>query len=212
LKEAELRKYFSQEWPELPSDTVERCVAYYSLVLQENEIQNLTRLVEPRKFWEGFILDVRALLESGLVTFPAMDLGSGAGVPGLLAAIIMPSNWLLVDSEAAKARFIATAAKTLGVEAQVFGERGESVLKRTAVESVVCKAVGPVGRIYSWIECCSTWNSLVLLKGPSWEEEWKEFSATSKQLKLAKTYRYRVGETNERVIVRLERVPRGTSR
>jgi 16S rRNA (guanine527-N7)-methyltransferase len=205
-----LRQLILAGWKELPEPALNRVLRFYECILEENRVQNLTRLVEAEQFWNGFVQDVKALFESKLVAFPAMDLGSGAGVPGLLAAAISDEPWILVDSEKSKARFMEKTAKALGVRARVYGERGEDVLKKASVQSIVCKAVGPVGRIYGWLRACSTWNNLVLLKGPAWDSEWTEFSAGCRELVIAARHDYVVAGV-QRVIVRLNRVPRGTS-
>src|SRR5271156_4525490 len=93
----EFRKLLKEAWPELSVVQEERVVRFYRLLLAENEIQNLTRLTSPKDFVEGHVLDVKALLKSGLLSFPAMDLGSGCGVPGLLAAAVSENAWVLAE-------------------------------------------------------------------------------------------------------------------
>jgi 16S rRNA (guanine527-N7)-methyltransferase len=185
-------------------------LAFYELLSKENEVQNLTRLIGPSDFIEGHLLDTLELIRSGLVDFPAMDLGSGGGVPGLLAAVIRPDHWVLVESEKRKAEFLARAVSTLKLEERVSvaGIRAEDYLKQSAVESIVARAVGPVDRIYGWIRKCSTWNTLVLLKGPSWEEEWARFQASKfkSEIAIEAIHSYEVGPDNKkRMIVRLTR-------
>jgi 16S rRNA G527 N7-methylase RsmG len=99
----------------------------------------------------------------------------------------------------------------------VFSGRAEKFLSdvapKKAVKSVVARAVGPISRIYTWIRPCSTWNNLVLLKGPRWEEEWAEIQGGryKNELKWVDSYKYTVGaEKKQRIIVKIERVPRGT--
>jgi 16S rRNA (guanine527-N7)-methyltransferase len=212
----ELENLVSSVWPELSPSQKRGVVRFYELLLAENEVQNLTRLISPKDFLEGHLLDVKELLVSGLVKYPAMDLGSGGGVPGLLAAVIQGESWVLADSEGRKATFLMAAAEKLGLaNVQVFSGRGEEFLKRGSVGSVVARAVGSVEKIYAWLRPCSTWNNLVLLKGPGWDAEWKTFQESKhrKELKVANEYAYRVGEPAKSLrIVRVERVnvPRGT--
>jgi 16S rRNA (guanine527-N7)-methyltransferase len=204
-------------WPELSSAQQKKVAEFYQLVVAENEIQNLTRLISPQDFVAGHVLDVKELLASGLLQYPAMDLGSGGGVPGLLAAAILEETelakpWVLVDSEGRKAEFLRKSVELLGLsQVQVFGKRAEDVLKTISVDSIVARAVGPVERIFAWIQNCSTWNTLVLLKGPGWDEEWKSFqqSAHRKKLEIAGDHFYEVGaEKKRRRIVKLRRVKR----
>jgi 16S rRNA (guanine527-N7)-methyltransferase len=193
----------------LSSEQRERVVRFREEVLRENEVQNLTRILSPRDFYEGHVVDVLELRKFG-IAFPALDLGAGVGVPGLLSAVIYgEEGWISCDSEQKKAEFVSRMADFFELKGfRAVSGRAEDFLAKDRVETVVSRAVGPVSRIYGWIGACSTWNSLVLLKGPRWEEEWAEFQKTSqrKRLKIHSEQRYTVGpEAKRRVIVRLDR-------
>jgi 16S rRNA (guanine527-N7)-methyltransferase len=210
-----LEKILVSEFSQFSEDQRKGIQTFYTELVRENAVQNLTRLIEPRDFVDGHLIDAVQLLESGFLRYPAMDLGSGGGIPGLLCAVLSPAQWFLVDSEKKKAEFLEKAAVQLQLsQVRCFGERAEGVLAKERVQSVVARAVGKITKIYGWLRPCSTWNTLVLLKGPAWEEEWKEFLATSwkNELKIANETAYTVGaEQKKRKIVLLERVPRGTS-
>lgn len=212
----EFRERLAAGWPDLSEEVLNRICRYYEMVLTENEIQNLTRLTSPKDFFEGHAIDVQELLKAEMVDYPAIDLGSGAGVPGLLAGIVSCEPWILIESEKKKAEFLSRATKELELShVEVRGLRVEDYLKTKSCRSIVVRAVGPIDRIYTWIEKCSTWNNLVLLKGPKWEEEWAAFQKTSagKCLKLVKTHEYEVGsDKKRRKIIKLVRVPRGTKK
>jgi 16S rRNA (guanine(527)-N(7))-methyltransferase RsmG len=206
----ELQNLLAANWPELGAERAEKVLAFYELVLEENKVQNLTRLVTPSDFYYGHIVDVKELLSSSILTFPAMDLGSGCGVPGLLAAVIREDQWVLADSEGRKADFLRRAVTNLGVDGRVrvFSGRAEEYLRINSVDTVVARAVGTAERIFSWIGICSTWNKLVLLKGPGWEEEWNNFNQSRyrNKLRIGRVQKYHVGpEAKTRIIVELER-------
>ena len=210
----ELNRRIRSGQADFSPDIRAKIVDFYRLLAEENSRQNLTRLITPTEFYDGHLLDVCALFRSGLVRFPAMDLGSGGGVPGLLAACIRPDLWILVDSESRKAEFLSRAADMLRLSnVRVMAGRAERALGDVRVESIVARAVGTVEKIYGWIRPCSTWNNLILLKGPGWNTEWESFLRTKyrRELKVGGIYEYHVGpEKKYRVIVRLDRVPRGT--
>lgn len=203
-------------WPELSQLQRDRLVRFRHRVVLESQRQNLTRLLSPLEFYEGHIEDCRALLESGWISKKMMDLGSGAGVPGLaLAALDDSKSWILAESEGRKAAFLRDCISELNLDKSVlaFAGRGEAFLQRHSVDSIVVRAVGPVSRIHQWIRNCSTWNNLLLFKGPNWESEWHEFQEgpTRAELQLLEMKRYEVGsEKKQRVLVRLKNVPRGT--
>jgi 16S rRNA (guanine527-N7)-methyltransferase len=210
MSQIEFQDRLKLTWPTLSSVQFDKISQFYQLVITENEVQNLTRLISPSDFLSGHVLDVIELQRSGLVDYPAMDLGSGPGVPGLLSAIVDGKPWILTDSEGRKSAFLSAAAQKIGLlNVQVFGKRAEDVLKTSPVQSVVARAVGPVGRIFTWIERCSTWNSLILLKGPGWEAEWEAFQQETKKKKLqiVADHFYEVGEDKkQRHIIKLKRI------
>lgn len=201
----------------LSPESIQKVSQFYELLLRENEVQNLTRLISVQDFVEGHLVDVLELMKSGFLTHQAaIDLGSGGGVPGLLSALLDEKNWILVEAEKRKAEFLKAASEhlLLGEKVKVFPERIEEFLSHQQDKCpIVARAVGPVDRIYAWIRNCSTWNTLVLLKGPSWEMEWSKFQQTRyrKELIWTRTYDYTVGVDKKiRKIVELKRVPRGT--
>jgi len=190
-------------------------------VVEENERQNLTRLLEPEDFFRGHVVDVlelrrfRERLPEGPA--PAVDLGTGAGVPGLLsAALYQDESWTLVDSEIRKAEYLKRTVERLGLggRVKVLHGRVETLKGRLQAPVVVSRAVGSVEKLYSWLEGCSTWNSLILLKGPKWEEEWSGFlvSRWRQRLSPGESLEYSVGGQIKRLIIQLHRVPRGTSK
>ena len=206
----------AQEWPELPDLSRKRIVEFRRRVVEENGKQNLTRLLSPQDFYEGHVLDVREFLKSGWCEGYLMDLGSGAGVPGLLSAILSDSHWVLADSEASKAAFLSQVVQEFDLADRVvaFPGRGELLPANVGrADTIVARAVGPITRIYGWFRDCSTWNTMILFKGRGWDAEWADFGVTKyrSELMIVDQHTYRVGtEQKERVIVRLGRVPRGT--
>ena len=198
----------------------EKLVLYRELVLKENEAQNLTRLLSPRDFFEGHMVDCIELVKSGLLDHRMLDLGSGVGVPGVPCAILEPhTDWVLCESEGRKADFLTQTGGALGLlNVRVFRGRAENWLATNSRDTIIARAVGPVGRIFGWIGKCSTWNNLLLLKGKGWEQEWvaSQIEGIGENLRKDSEYSYKGGEEDKRrVIVKLGRkaqnnVPRRT--
>ncbi len=192
---------------------IARLVAFREEVLKENAIQNLTRQLSPKDFYEGHVLDVVHLERSGLLELPALDLGAGMGVPGILHALIYTPKgavtWISSDSEGKKADFMQRMIELFTLEGvSATSVRGEEILDTHPVSTLVARAVGPVSRIYGWFRTRSTWNTLILLKGPKWDEEWAEFerSPHKGRLILDKTYEYVSGMSEKKLkIVSLRR-------
>ena len=192
-------------------DAINLLVSFRSRVCLENQVQNLTRILAPEEFYLGHVVDALALHESGFLGSRNFDLGSGAGVPGLPSACLDRGVlWVLNDSERKKADFIDRTARELGLKhVTAQAGRAEDILPNQPDIRVISRAVGPVLRIFNWIEKCSTWNTLVLLKGPSWPDEWSEFQKSGKRNKLsiAGQFEYSIEgpESKQRRLVLLRR-------
>ncbi len=207
----EIRELLSR-WPGLSEGQVSRLQAYYEAVLVENDLQNLTRITSPVDFYEEHLGDVRILAEGLYFRGGVLDLGSGGGLPGLPLAIVRPDlQIVLSDSEKKKADFLQRAIDALEIDnATAVGERGEVILRKNPeIHTIISRAVGPISRIYAWIENCSTWNTLVLLKGPSWNAEWDSFESKKarKALRVIETIDYEVGNVikKQRKLIVLQR-------
>ncbi len=189
----------------------EKLVEFRDMVCAENEVQNLTRITEPGLFAEEHIRDSFELLKTGWLHGKVVDLGTGGGFPGIPCAILDPAqSWLLMDAERNKIDFVKRAIEGLELaHVEAVHGRAEDLLRFGNYEFVVSRAVGPIERIYNWIAKCSTWNNLVLMKGPKWDEEWLAFQKTphGKKLLLREEARYEVGpEKKKRKLVWLSRV------
>lgn len=88
----------------------------YNLVLEGNKNQNLTRITDPPDFWEKHLWDsLRGVqLAWELSDLQVIDIGTGAGFPGLPVAIAQP-NWQLslLDSTTKKTNFLRNTVETL---------------------------------------------------------------------------------------------------
>jgi len=113
----------------LSAEQVAQFAAYEALLLEWNERIALTAIREPRQVRLRHFLDgLSCVAATGPLDGQALiDVGSGAGFPGLPLKILYPDLRLtLVDSVAKKARFLEVVAAELGLgEVTVIAERAE---------------------------------------------------------------------------------------
>ena len=91
---------------------------FAALMLERNQVMNLTAITEPRDVASLHLLDSLALIrEAALETEKIVDVGAGAGFPGMPLAIVKPSLHLtLLDSLGKRVDFLREAAEALGLE------------------------------------------------------------------------------------------------
>jgi 16S rRNA (guanine527-N7)-methyltransferase len=111
----------------------------YEQILEGNRQLNLTRITEPDDFWEKHLWDslwgVKPWLGAALAAesrpYNVLDIGTGAGFPGVPVAIARP-DWslTLLDGTRKKLVFLDSLLATLGItNAKTYGERAEQLKK-----------------------------------------------------------------------------------
>ncbi len=122
----------------------------YELVLEGNSKQNLTRITAPDDFWEKHLWDsLRGVLAFwDHENIKVIDIGTGAGFPGLPIAIARPS-WqvTLIDSKQKKVAFVEETIQALQLtNAIAHWGRGEDINKsnqfKKKYDLAVVRAVG----------------------------------------------------------------------
>ena len=126
----------------------------YELIIKANQTLNLTRITEPVEFWEKHLWDslrgIAPLLkpEKQENLGKIIDIGTGAGFPGIPCAIALSNSQVtLLDSTRKKITFLDTLIAELGISnANTVIGRAEIVAKETqhqkAYDIALIRAVG----------------------------------------------------------------------
>jgi 16S rRNA (guanine527-N7)-methyltransferase len=125
----------------------EKLRQYLALLTKWNKVYNLTAITEPEQMITQHVLDSLAIaepLDSLLLRkhgARVLDVGSGAGLPGIPLAIARPAWQLtLLDSNSKKTAFIAQAAAEIGLSnVSVATARAESFVS-APFDVIVCRA------------------------------------------------------------------------
>jgi len=111
----------------LTDEQVRQLLDYHALINKWNKVYNLSAIRDPLESIKKHFLDSFSILEfikPGLL----LDVGSGAGLPGIIIAIMKPkTNVFVIDSVGKKCRFMQTVKTELGLE--------NLTVKNTRVES-----------------------------------------------------------------------------
>ena len=125
-----------------------RLVQYADLLVSWNEKVNLTAITRPEEIAVKHFLDSAVLLK--YVELPpaarVIDVGTGAGFPGLVLKILRPDLRLtLLDSLQKRLRFLETVTGSLGLTAELVHARaedgGRNPLYREAFDLATARAV-----------------------------------------------------------------------
>ncbi|GHU69333.1 ribosomal RNA small subunit methyltransferase G [Clostridia bacterium] len=110
----------------LPSGAAERFALYDSLLRDENRRQNLTRDLDAPDYVQRLYLDSLTPLMVPLFGKRAVDIGSGAGFPGVPLAIVREDiEFTLLDSLEKRCQFLRRVVAELGLNAEVVHTRAE---------------------------------------------------------------------------------------
>ena len=126
---------------EAQAEACDKVLAYVELLLKWNRAYNLTGIREPEAMLRLNILDSLVLLPYFRKPRIA-DIGSGAGLPGIPLAIFLPdSEFLLIDSNSKKTRFMFQAKLSLALDnVTVWHGRVEDYASPTQVDIVTSRA------------------------------------------------------------------------
>ena len=84
-----LIKGFSELNMEVSEDKIDKLIRYAELLVEWNEKMNLTAITEPIEIAEKHFLDSAMCLKTG-ISGKVIDVGTGAGFPGLVLKILKP--------------------------------------------------------------------------------------------------------------------------
>jgi len=151
----------------------ERLLGYLDLLTRWNRIYNLTAVRDPTEMVSRQLLDSLAVCPS-LQGDRVLDLGTGAGLPGIPLAIAEPlRGFTLIDSNAKKTRFVRQAIIDLGLaNAEVSQTRAEDFRSAAGFDTITARALAPLAQL--WAMACpllAPAGKLLALKGVRPEAE-----------------------------------------
>jgi 16S rRNA (guanine527-N7)-methyltransferase len=108
------------------------------------------------------------------------DVGTGAGFPGLPLAVVEPGRrFTLIDSNNKKVRFVAHAARTLGLaNIEPLHARVEDLAPSAPLDTVVARAFAPLPRLLAQVRpLCGPQTRVLAMKSARLDEELRELDA-----------------------------------
>ena len=189
-------------------EKIDTLCAFGQALIEKNKVMNLTAITEPQAMAELHFLDSVALLRA--VDFAGkrvIDVGCGAGFPGVPLKIAEPSIRLtLLDSLAKRMHWLQELLPQLGVEAEIVTARAEEYVQtcREQYDLAVSRAVA---RLPILAELCLPYvkvgGAFLAMKGALADEEMREAARGIALLggTVERVYEYPIQDAVHKVVV-----------
>ena len=177
-------------------------------LIEKNAVMNLTAITEPSAVAQLHFLDCIALLNAAdFREKRVIDVGCGAGFPGVPLKIAEPSIRLtLLDSLAKRMNWLSETLPALGVDAEIITARAEefAAQRREQYDLATSRAVA---RLNVLAELCLPYvrvgGKFLAMKGALAQEEVDEAQRAIRTLggRVQRIYEYPVADTTHRVVI-----------
>jgi 16S rRNA (guanine(527)-N(7))-methyltransferase RsmG len=214
--EKTLETYAAQYGIPLTPEQLRQFALYAELLLDWNTRMNLTAITKPEEIAVKHFLDSLLLLKYTEIpeNESVIDVGTGAGFPGLPLKIVRPDLRLtLLDSSAKRVTFLREAAKALGLEAGAIHGRAEELGQKPGHREryglVTARAVAALPILCEYcLPFTSVGGVFVALKGPGIHAEAEDAKAALAKLggKLLSIDEYELPNQNRRTIVLVQKI------
>ena len=157
----------------LSDKQIQQLLRYLSLILKWNRIYNLSAIRDPIESVKKHLLDSLSIIhfvQPGLL----LDVGSGAGLPGIVIAIMKPETEVFVlDSVGKKCRFMQAVKSELALEnLSVVNSRVESFKSKKSFSQITSRAFAEASKTIQLTKHLLEENGrYLLMKGSNIHEE-----------------------------------------
>lgn len=157
-----------------PSARLELAERYAELLATDGVVRGLIGPREAPRLWERHLLNCAVLAEAIPEGATVCDVGSGAGLPGLVVAIARPDVRItLVEPLLRRTTFLDEVVASLGLDnVEVVRGRADELHGTRTFDVVTSRAVAPLERLLRWsMPLVSPEGALIAMKGESIDEE-----------------------------------------
>ncbi len=139
---------------ELCDAQIKLLMDYLALIQKWNKVHNLTAITEPNEMVSKHLLDSLALAPLVAHEKTLCDVGTGAGLPGVVLAILNPEQqWILLDSSQKRVNFLSVVKATCELRniEPVFS-RVEDYQPTRSIDAVVSRAFSALDKFITLTE------------------------------------------------------------
>ena len=196
---------------EINDEMCEKLLLFYSMLIEKNKVMNLTAITQYEEVLEKHFLDSLSLIN---VCDPTgkriLDLGTGAGFPGIPLKIVNPSIRLtLCEPRPNRINFLNMVIEKMGLKGiDVFGHKVTSRSMTIPVDGVISRAFELMEKTLPRIaNSLKVGGRVFFMKGPAVADELKTFHPEDFGYKIVGKHFYTIpNSTQERALIILERV------
>lgn len=160
-------------------ETRDRLDIYVQTLLHWNKRINLIGRATAEDVWQRHIVDSAQLSQLAPDACNWVDLGSGAGLPGVIVAVLRAGSgpdlkMTLVESDQRKCAFIADVSRKMGVTVTIRNSRIEAAAT-PSFDTISARALAPLTKLLAYAAPYRTENAICLFpKGAQAERELTE--------------------------------------
>ncbi len=200
---------------------IEKFYKYMQLLLEWNEKINLTTIVEPEQIIVKHFLDSLTIKKYIEDEKNIIDVGTGAGFPGMPLAIEKNNNVTLLDSLNKRINFLNDVKEKIGLENVVtVHSRAEDAAKdkkyRECFDYAVSRAVAPMNVLLEYLlPFVKVGGKVICMKGPNVKEEMDNSEKVAKILggKIEKVEELEIPEIDmKRTVVIVKKIEKTSSK
>ena len=178
---------------------------FMKVTLETNEKFNLTAITNPDDFVEKMIYDsALALHDLDLTNKSIIDVGTGAGFPGMVLKILEPkANVVLLDSTAKKINHLLGFAKEQNINVEGVAARAEDFARnnREKFDYATARAVSQLNILLELIiPMLKVGGAFIALKGQGYEDEINNSKEALRRLncRIGQIYEFELPESHEK--------------
>ncbi|NHT16423.1 16S rRNA (guanine(527)-N(7))-methyltransferase RsmG [Cellulomonas sp. IC4_254] len=161
-----LPEHFGAAWPAVEG--------YHAMLRDQGVLRGLVGPREVARLWERHIVNSAAVVPFLPATGTIVDVGSGAGLPGIVVAAMRPNaEVVLLEPMERRTDWLSEVVDTLGLSnARVLRGRAEDQIGTLRADAVTARAVAALDKLYGWtLPLLAVGGRLVALKGGRAQDE-----------------------------------------
>ena len=175
-----LPDYFGAAWPSIQG--------FHQLLVSEGVLRGLIGPREVSRLWERHLLNSATVVQQLPARGRIVDVGSGAGLPGVVVAAMLPeAEVVLLEPMERRTDWLTEVVNALGLTNVVVTRgRAQDVSGDLVADAVTSRAVASLDKLYRWcVPLLRPGGSFVVLKGEKAQAEVDAAASIGKRLGLA---------------------------